>query len=115
MAQVTCPNCGTVRTVVDGKKKRCRKCGQTLTTLPPKPAPEVTAQSLAEQYPEQTEEIIRAVDTTVSDELKRKMLKEAFGELTGEIMLAEYPEIVEQLTAAAKEQAITETVEKVSG
>lgn len=31
MARVTCPNCGTVRVVVEGKRKKCRKCGTPLT------------------------------------------------------------------------------------
>ncbi|MEN6424022.1 MAG: hypothetical protein ABFE13_01565 [Phycisphaerales bacterium] len=31
MARVTCPNCGTVRVVVEGKRKNCRKCGTRLT------------------------------------------------------------------------------------
>jgi len=31
MARVTCPQCGTERVVVEGKRKNCRKCGTRLT------------------------------------------------------------------------------------
>jgi ribosomal protein S27E len=31
MARVKCPQCGTERVVVDGKRKNCRKCGTKLT------------------------------------------------------------------------------------
>lgn len=115
MARIKCPNCGTERVVVEGKKKRCRKCGTTLTTLPPKPAPKVTAASLAEQYPEQIEELIRTAAATISDEERRDSLREEFGELSSEILITEYPEIVEQLTAAARKQTATETTERISG
>jgi len=31
MARVRCPQCGTERVVVEGKRKNCRKCGTKLT------------------------------------------------------------------------------------
>ena len=31
MARVKCPQCGTERVVVEGKRKNCRKCGTRLT------------------------------------------------------------------------------------
>ncbi|RKY23749.1 MAG: hypothetical protein DRP62_05270 [Planctomycetota bacterium] len=60
MAQIKCPNCGTVRVVPEGKRKRCRKCGTALTTNPPKPAKveTITAEQLKERYPKQIKQII---------------------------------------------------------
>jgi hypothetical protein len=39
MARVKCPQCGTERVVVEGKRKNCRKCGTKLTAdmAPAKP------------------------------------------------------------------------------
>lgn len=39
MAQVTCSNCGRRRVVMDGKRKRCRKCGTPLTPRTGRAAP----------------------------------------------------------------------------
>jgi len=69
MAIITCHECGAVRTVVDGKKKKCRKCGtglssiqQPLDRLEAKKADElaeqITVVQLAEMYPNQVAEIV---------------------------------------------------------
>ena len=31
MARIKCPQCGTERVVIEGKRKNCRKCGTRLT------------------------------------------------------------------------------------
>ena len=62
MPKIKCPRCGTVRVVVEGKAKSCRKCGERLTTIPakqPKTA-ELTAEQIAERYPRGTAEIVAA-------------------------------------------------------
>lgn len=109
MPQVKCPNCGVVRLVVEGKRKKCRKCGTPLTSRPPKPEPEipkVTVDELKEQYPEQIAEIVEVAKTEV--------VKEEIGELTSEILLEVYPELIAELTAAAKETAAKETAKAIA-
>lgn len=70
MAQIKCPNCGTVRVVPEGKRKNCRKCGTALTTNPPKPAKveTVTAEQLKEKYPQQIKQIIAEAAKSAEDE-----------------------------------------------
>ena len=31
MARIKCPQCGTERVVIEGKRKNCRRCGTRLT------------------------------------------------------------------------------------
>lgn len=64
MAIIKCPACGAERVVPEGKIKRCRKCGEKLTTIkapPPKP-PEMTADELAAAYPRQVQELIERAE-----------------------------------------------------
>ena len=129
MPQVKCPKCGTVRLVVEGKKKNCRKCGTPLTadaknTVKPEEqkieAPAVlTAADLQKQYPEQTGQIIKVVQLKAEAEaLKRKP-----GDVTAEILLNTYPkaavEMTEIITAEVTEKITAEvtarTLEKVAG
>lgn len=39
MARVKCPQCGTERVVIEGKRKNCRKCGTRLTADMAQPKP----------------------------------------------------------------------------
>lgn len=99
MPQIKCPNCGSIRLVVEGKKKNCRKCGTPLTSYPPKEQKvvEVTAEQLKEQHPKQIAEIINAA--------RGEIVQEEIGKLTTEILLDQYPELVDELVAAARENA----------
>lgn len=108
MPIVKCPNCGSERLVVEGKKKNCRKCGTPLSTIPPKPPKVVTftAEQLKEQYPRQVAEI--------TEQAKAEIVREEIGEVTTEILLSHYPELVSELIAAAKEEAKNEALAELS-
>ena len=90
MPIVKCPNCGRERLVVEGKKKKCRKCGTPLSSLPAKPAEPVTVETIKEKYPSQVAEII--------EETKREM-----GITEPDNMAKEEPEITELDTMTKRE------------
>jgi len=105
---IKCPNCGRERLVVEGKRKKCRKCGTPLTSRPPKPVepPKLTVEQLTEQYPERVAEIIERASA--------EAVKEEIGDLTSELLLEHYPELVEELTAAVKETTAKETAKETA-
>ena len=126
---IKCPNCGRERLVVEGKRKKCRKCGTPLTSRPPKEKPSLSADDLQELYPRQIGQILDAAKAKTVDELQEQypeqvaeiikaaqalVVKEEIGELTSELLLEHYPELVAELTAAAKETAAKETAEAIA-
>lgn len=108
------PNCTNTQTVIeDGngrlKRKKCRKCGTPMTLpqpKPPEPQKKITVEELAEKYPDQVTEIVK----TAQDEVVREQI----GELNTGILLAQYPDLVEMLTSAAKETTAKETAEAIA-
>ena len=128
---IKCPNCGRERLVVEGKRKKCRKCGTPLTSRPPKleEKPSLSADDLRELHPKQIGQILDAAKAKTIDELTKQypeqiaeiidaaqalVVKEEIGELTSELLLEHYPELVAELTAAAKETAAKETAEAIA-
>jgi len=121
MPQVKCPKCGTVRLVVEGKTKKCRKCGTPLTANIQKPveqkteAPKViTAEELQKQYPQQVDCLIdtaqkqllveRVEDikkTTVEVEAKTR---EEIGNMKVEIFAEQFPKLFNEIAKAVKRQ-----------
>lgn len=110
-----CPNpsCNHKQTVIeDGqgrlKRKKCRKCGTPMTNRAPKPAAveKITVEQLAKNYPKQVAEIVKAAQDEV--------VREQIGELTTAILLDQYPDLVEELTAAAKDTTAKETAEAIA-
>lgn len=107
MPQIKCPKCGRVRLVVEGKRKNCRKCGTPLSTIRPKvkPPEKVTADMLREKYPEQISQII--------NDAKAAVVREEIGDLTAEILLEQYPLLVDELTTAAREDTKKEVLDEL--
>ena len=108
------PNCTHRQTVIeDGngklKRKKCRKCGTPMVSplkKPARPEPKTTVEQLAKMYPEQVAEIVKAAhDEVVRDQI---------GGLTTGILLDQYPDLVDEMTAAAKETTAKETAEAVA-
>lgn len=107
MPQIKCPKCGRVRVVVEGKRKNCRRCGTPLSANMPKPKPpeKVTSKIICERFPEQVAEI--------REQAKAEVVLEEIGEPTVDLLLEHYPELVEEITAAAREDARKETLDEL--
>lgn len=104
MPMITCPQCGTERIVVEGKRKNCRKCGQALSTIKPKPAkPQIyTRDELIEKFPEAVKEIRKAA----VEEFKDTFSGEGEGEGPSvEAMTEHFPELVKEIADGAAEAA----------
>lgn len=67
MPIVKCPNCGRERLVVEGKKKKCRKCGTPLTANMGKPATPDEELSVPEEEVRHDDMVDDTVDETVDE------------------------------------------------
>ena len=86
MPQVTCPNCGAVRLVVEGKKKNCRKCGTPLTANMPK---------LKEPQP-----AVETVTLTAAD--AEAKIKEEIGKMDVKVFAEQFPKLFKTIAGAVK-------------
>ncbi len=89
MPMVKCPNCGRERLVVEGKRKKCRKCGTPLTSVMGYPAtPENRAGPAAESESQapSTGQVDEAIDETLEDAVEEPTDQE-FQEMTRAALL----------------------------
>ena len=113
MAQVKCPQCGRVRLVVEGKRKKCRKCGtpltadmakkvetKTVTEKPDLPVDPATAQASAET----SEQVDDTIDKPV-DELVKEPIDETVDEPVDELVKEPIDETVDKPVDEAADEA----------
>ena len=107
MPRIECPQCQTVRVVMEGKVKRCQKCDTKLTTLPvvaKQPAPDDDGQvaEIQAQLDAALDQILNLQDmqTKSLDELTAEQLCETFQILAD--ALVQRPE---QLTAKGQKDS----------
>jgi hypothetical protein len=88
MPRIECPQCQTVRVIMEGKVKRCQKCDTKLTTLPvvakqPPPDGDGQVAEIQAQLDAALDQILNLQDmqTKAMDELSAEQLCEAINML----------------------------------
>ncbi len=106
MARVICPSCGHERVLMDGKRKRCRKCGTPLTAGTAKPV-KLKEVPLKPEHKQKPPRQIKSL----------KALAKAYPDLCAELAAHGAQEALDRIAAMSPEefgQAFPELAEKLT-